>query len=65
MDLVPFGESVVTVAPADAVTSRQLRDTLGRVGFELTGRSRRREHQPGALDHLRAFAEGDTDVGRS
>jgi copper chaperone len=45
VDLVPFGESFVTVLPSGVVTPEQVRATLGRLGFEYVGR-RRRHHQP-------------------
>ncbi|MCC2592506.1 hypothetical protein LKO27_03600 [Tessaracoccus sp. OS52] len=44
MDLVPSGESLLTVAPADAVTGDQVRASLGTAGFELT-RRRREQHR--------------------
>ena len=36
IDLVPFGESLVTVVPATAADGEQVRASLDRVGFELT-----------------------------
>ncbi len=41
MDLEPHGESLLTLAPAGAVTSAQVQATLDRSGFELTRRRRR------------------------
>ena len=35
VDLVPFGESRVSVVPEGAVTRDQVRGSLGRAGFEL------------------------------
>jgi copper chaperone len=35
VDLVPFGESRVSVVPDGAVTRDQVRGSLGRAGFEL------------------------------
>jgi copper chaperone CopZ len=35
VDLVPFGESRVSVVPDGAVTRDQLRGSLGHAGFEL------------------------------
>ena len=44
VDLVPFGESLVTVMPARAVTTDQVRTSLGRAGFEYLGRRPGRRH---------------------
>ena len=41
LDLEPHGESLLTLAPAGAVTCDQVRATLDRSGFELTRRLRR------------------------
>ena len=41
MELEPHGESLLTLAPAGAVTCDQVRATLDRSGFELTRRRRR------------------------
>ena len=41
MDLEPHGESLLTLAPAGAVTSAQVQATLDRSGFEVTRRRRR------------------------
>jgi len=38
VDLVPFGESLITVAPAGVASADQVRARLDRAGFELTGR---------------------------
>ena len=35
VDLVPFGESRVSVVPGGAVTRDQVRGSLGHAGFEL------------------------------
>lgn len=37
VDLVPFGESRVTVTPASAAPSTSVRAALDRAGFEFTG----------------------------
>ncbi len=41
LDLVPDGESLLTVAPARAVSGEQMDTTLRRVGFEVVSRRRR------------------------
>lgn len=43
VDLVPFGESTISVAPAGVASVDQVRDRLHGAGFELTGRRRRAE----------------------
>ena len=49
VDLVPFGESRVSVVPDGAVTRDQVRGTLDRAGFRLVGRhSGAHKHTPGA-----------------
>ncbi len=35
VDLVPFGESRMSVVPGGVVTRDQIRDSLGQAGFEL------------------------------
>lgn len=49
VDLVPFGESRVSVVPDGAVTRDQVRGTLDRAGFRLVGR------HPGASDPAPAW----------
>lgn len=48
VDLVPFGESRVTVTPASAAPKASVRAALDRVGFVLIGR--RRSHAGPGLD---------------
>lgn len=52
VDLVPFGESRVSVIPDGAVTPEQVRSSLDRAGFEVVGRrsqaSRRPQRSPRA-----------------
>ncbi len=40
VDLVPFGESRITVTPASAAPRASVRAALDRLGFVLTGRCR-------------------------
>ncbi len=51
MNLEPLGESLLTLAPAGAVTSDQVRATLDRSGFTLT---RRRNLRPRSVQQHRA-----------
>ena len=60
MDLEPHGESLLTLAPAGAVTSAQVQATLDRSGFELT--RRRRRPRPSRLRH--ALTTAPVDDGR-
>ena len=60
MDLEPHGESLLTLAPAGAVTSAQVQATLDRSGFELT--RRRRRPRPSRLRH--ALTTVPVDDGR-
>ena len=57
MDLEPHGESLLTLAPAGAVTSDQVRATLDRSGFEVT--RRRRRPRPRRLRHALTAATVD------
>jgi hypothetical protein len=44
VDLVPLGESFVTVIPARAATSEEVRASLSRAGFEYLGRRPNHRH---------------------
>ncbi|MEA4944098.1 MAG: hypothetical protein VB080_06620 [Propionicimonas sp.] len=45
VDLMPFGESLLTVVPAGAATTAQVRASMRRVGFEYIGRRNNRRHE--------------------
>lgn len=53
VDLVPFGESLMTVVPASATDGEQMRTSLGRAGFELTANYGR--HRPPLARRSRAW----------
>lgn len=55
VDLVPFGESLVTVDPATAAAGEQVRASLGQAGFELTTSYGRRPPLAGRLRVSRAW----------
>lgn len=57
VDLVPFGESLVTVVPATAANRDQVRASLDRVGFEVTGRRRGHRHHWPEGDRRQPAAE--------
>lgn len=62
MDLVPQGESLITIAPAGAVTGDEVRATLGGAGFELT-RRRGEPHRRWANPDRRHHRKGEIPAG--
>lgn len=57
VDLVPYGESLLTVAPAEAVSRAQVSSTLGHVGFEVVNRRRQSVHLGDGEPRLTAPAQ--------
>jgi copper chaperone CopZ len=52
VDLVPFGESRVSVVPEGAVTRDQVRGSLGRAGFELVAATSLASHDAVSRDEV-------------
>jgi copper chaperone CopZ len=56
VDLVPFGESRLSVVPEGAVTRDQVRRSLGRGGFELAAATSHASHDGVPRDEVPATA---------